>query len=597
MQSQSAGALSAGQAVGAMAAACLVLSLAAAAYTAWWINVFAGPVSALERVSASLVASGVFELTDDGKKLAARPDAVGMLARSLDALLSNMKEKITWYEAMLDSIPMPISVTDVDMNWTFVNRPVEKLLKKTRAELAGKTCSQWGAHICNTENCGIRGLRRNVLRTQFQQFGGDFQVDTAWLHDTRGNRVGHIEVVQDMSRLIAGMRYQEEAVAQMAGYLSQMSRGVLNFHIQPLPDANEHTVEIRQSFERINESLRQARNMLDEALGLVAENAGQVGAASQQLAAAANQASQATNQIAATIQQVAKGTSQQSEMVGTTLNIMEDVSETIHGVSTGADAQSRAVGQATAVVGRITAKDGIAHNMSLSAEYTRQMGARSEKIGQIVETIEDIASQTNLLALNAAIEAARAGEHGKGFAVVADEVRKLAEKSSTATKEIAVLIRDIQTSLGDAVQMASAVEREIGAASTELAQATGQVAAIGEQNTAASAALTSRTEEVMQAIENIAAVSEENSAAVEEVSASAEEMSAQVEEVNASAQSLSEMARVLREMVARFQVGGGAAAGPAAPARSLPASQRWDTSAPDRAPVRQAAQAGRERYS
>jgi methyl-accepting chemotaxis protein len=230
--------------------------------------------------------------------------------------------------------------------------------------------------------------------------------------------------------------------------------------------------------------------------------------------------------------------------------------------------------------------------VGLSAEKVKEMGAHSEQIGVIVEMIQDIAAQTNLLALNAAIEAARAGEHGKGFAVVADEVRKLAERSSGATKEIGGLIKGIQTTVAEAVkameegaqqvelgvneandsgqslaeilkaaeevnrqvdQIAQAAQKMQGL-SKELEEATESVGAVVEQNTAATEEMAAGSNDVNESIENIASVGEQNSAAVEQVSAASEEMSSQVEEVSASAQSLAEMALNLKGVVAQFRL-------------------------------------------
>jgi methyl-accepting chemotaxis protein len=414
------------------------------------------------------------------------------------------------------------------------------------------------------------------------------------------------------------------AVTHLRGYFTEMTEaaqkiadGDLTITIQPKSDKDELGLAFVQMIGGLNEIVTN-----------ITDNAGSVSAASQQLSAASGQAGQATGQIATTIQQVAKGASQQTDSITRTVSTIEQMGHAIDGVAKGAQEQSNAMqlmsNNVSSLVNGLNELaetiDSYASNSASSADKARtgtqtvnetikgmesiqvkvndssakiqEMGTRSDQIGAIIETIDDIASQTNLLALNAAIEAARAGEHGKGFAVVADEVRKLAEKSATATKEIAGLIRDIQKSIDEAVSSMQTVSAEVSngvqaaqqsgtalqtilesadvarqdsvnaegiagklkAAADQLVIATERVSAVVEENTAATEEMSAGAAEVIQSIENIASVSEENSASVEEVSASAEEMSAQVEEMNTSALSLEEMALSLKAVVSRFNL-------------------------------------------
>ncbi len=265
-------------------------------------------------------------------------------------------------------------------------------------------------------------------------------------------------------------------------------------------------------------------------VGHVHEMSAGVATASHQIVEAAEQSGHATEQVAQTIQQVATGAQSQSAQLAEAAQEIEQLAQ-----------QSTAL--QTESLETMQTMDALKGSVSLTSERIRQLGKRSQEIGQIIQTIDELAGQTNLLALNAAIEAARAGEHGRGFAVVADEVRKLAERSASATKEIEEIIRETQRETTLAVEA-----MELGV--TQVEEGVARVA----RTEAQAQEMVQSTEHISQAINVVASVGEENSAAAEEVSAATEEMAAQVEETVAATQTLSELASSLSQAVDVFQL-------------------------------------------
>ncbi len=328
----------------------------------------------------------------------------------------------------------------------------------------------------------------------------------------------------------------------------------------------------KDEFGQLSDSLIQMRNQLRKLMKNINNSAEQLAASSEELTASAEQSAQAASQVAGSITEVARGAELQLRAADDTSVVVQQMSETIQQIVTNANEVAVQTAQAAdkanegtqSVNKAVTQMASIEQTVTASAQVVAQLGERSKEIGQIVDTISGIAGQTNLLALNAAIEAARAGEQGRGFAVVAEEVRKLAEQSQNAAKQIATLISEIQGDTDKAVSAMNAGTREVKLGA-EVVNASGVAF---QEIVAMILKGSNQTKEISVAIEHIAAgsgqivnsvneineLSKTASAEAQTVSAATEEQAASMEEVASASQSLSHLAVNLQDDVSKFRI-------------------------------------------
>ncbi len=387
-------------------------------------------------------------------------------------------------------------------------------------------------------------------------------------------------------------------------------------------------IQTGDEIEDLNKAFQEMLAGLKNLTQNILRSAEEVTRTSQDIASSSEFIMTSTNQVAKAISEVARGSQEQSKDVLNTAGILNELTASINAISAGAAKQSTDVNSAVAIIDEmantidkvaekalnasrsaaetsqvasrggetvklsITGMENIKTTVFDSANRIKALGELSSEIGNITQVIEDIAEQTNLLALNAAIEAARAGEHGKGFAVVADEVRKLAERSTQATKQISAIIANIQAGTDDAVRamekttvqaeegaalasdagkaLSEIVEvvntvvaeiEEIGAAAEQLGahsdnavEAINKIATVAADNAAATYKMTEDSQVVVNAVNSIASISEETSAAAQEVSASTEETARAADGLAAAAKRLLAMASDLKQTISEFKI-------------------------------------------
>lgn len=328
------------------------------------------------------------------------------------------------------------------------------------------------------------------------------------------------------------------------GYMGEL--GTLGRSLKIMTENLRNIVsEVHQSSREILTSAQELKNATEESSSSVE----QVARATEEMAGGASNQAESSQQIVQMVNQIASAVDHVNVMINKTV---EDTNLAKVSVDEGMEAvanqnqkmrENSEAGQQVAVA--------IEHLLN-----------QAKEVGAILSTISNIAEQTNLLALNAAIEAARAGEHGKGFAVVADEVRKLAEGSRDATEEIAKILGGIQSRAQEAWEQTNkakavieAQEQAVEHTNSSFAKISEIVKSMGEQMQkvkTSSVEIGEHVNEISGSIETIASVAQENAAGAEEVSASTEELSATTEQMAAAARTLSQLGEKLDKDVAIF---------------------------------------------
>lgn len=277
-----------------------------------------------------------------------------------------------------------------------------------------------------------------------------------------------------------------------------------------------------------------------------------------QVAQTTNQVATASNQLQATAEQMATGAEQVAAQAGAVATASEEMSATSGDMAQNCllaadgsqQASAASVSGAKVVDETIAVMNSIASRVKNSAKAVESLGTRSDQIGEIVGTIEDIADQTNLLALNAAIEAARAGEQGRGFAVVADEVRALAERTTRATREIGEMIKAIQSETKQAVSVMEEGVVEVGKGSEKAAGSGKALEQILEQINA----VTAQVHQVATAAEEQTATTSEISNNMQQITVVIAQTARGSQESATAANQLSSLSEDLRKIVSQFKL-------------------------------------------
>ena len=386
-------------------------------------------------------------------------DELGHLERSLGAIIENIKRQATAAE----------KIANGDINFEFKSNSEKDILSKSLINVI-EIIRNLAAESAMLSQTSITG--KLTTRGNDEKFQGRYREIIAGFNETLES---FFKPINESSKVLEKIANGDLTVRITSDYKGDF--GIIKNNINDLVD-----------------SFHQALSEVSVAVQATANASNEISSGTEEMAAGAQEQSSQTAEVASAVEEMTK-------------TILETSKNSLTASDAAKNSGIIAKEGGRVVNETILGMNHVAEVVKKSALTVQALGKSSDQIGEIIQVIDDIADQTNLLALNAAIEAARAGEQGRGFAVVADEVRKLAERTTKATKEIAVMIKQIQKETEGAVisMEEGTIEVEKG---KELANNAGQ--ALNE--------IIESAEDVMDLATQVAAASEEQSSAAEHIS-------------------------------------------------------------------------------